>query len=285
MERLSLAEALEAETHELQYQTDIAAQFILTGEEQSAQSRSARRPAAYRAGESRQRAPTRAGAPGARGAAYGPEEVTLLVEDDGVGFDVAARAMPDANGGYGLFGMNERARLAGGEIAIESTPGWGTRVRASVPYRPASLVEAGRQAVVQPSLPIPVVSAPAVNTASVMPPLAAPFVAAPVPSLCRRRAACKRTARIRVLVVDDHVLARQGVRAVLEASGDVTVVGEAGNGAQGAERARELNPDVVLMDWQMPESDGLDGLKAIHASQPALPRRSCGQGTEPRKAP
>jgi len=60
--------------------------------------------------------------------------VTLIVEDDGVGFDMSARSVSDTVG-YGLFGMNERARLLHGEVQIESVPGWGTRIRAALPYR------------------------------------------------------------------------------------------------------------------------------------------------------
>ena len=69
------------------------------------------------------------------GLQYGADSVALLVEDDGVGFDTSAVGAPDLTGGYGLFGMDERARLLGGEVQIDSTPGWGTRIRAVLPYR------------------------------------------------------------------------------------------------------------------------------------------------------
>src|SRR4029450_10185796 len=70
---------------------------------------------------------------------------------------------------------------------------------------------------------------------------------------------------IRVLLVDDEELVRFGLRTVLEAAGDFTVVGEAGNGADGVAAARELRPDVVLMDIRMPVMDGLAATKAILA--------------------
>jgi DNA-binding NarL/FixJ family response regulator len=70
---------------------------------------------------------------------------------------------------------------------------------------------------------------------------------------------------ITVLLVDDEELVRFGLRTVLEAAGDFTVVGEAGNGADGVKAARELRPDVVLTDIRMPEMDGLTATKQILA--------------------
>ena len=70
---------------------------------------------------------------------------------------------------------------------------------------------------------------------------------------------------IRVLLVDDEELVRFGLRTVLEASGDFEVVGEAGDGAAGVKAARELRPDVVLMDIRMPVLDGLAATRQILA--------------------
>jgi DNA-binding NarL/FixJ family response regulator len=70
---------------------------------------------------------------------------------------------------------------------------------------------------------------------------------------------------ITVLLVDDEELVRFGLRTVLEAAGDFTVVGEAGNGADGVAAARELKPDVVLMDIRMPVMDGLTATEQILA--------------------
>ena len=70
---------------------------------------------------------------------------------------------------------------------------------------------------------------------------------------------------IRVLLVDDEELVRFGLRTVLEAAGDFTVVGEAGNGADGVAAAEELRPDVVLMDIRMPVMDGLTATEQILA--------------------
>ena len=70
---------------------------------------------------------------------------------------------------------------------------------------------------------------------------------------------------IKVLLVDDEELVRFGLRTVLEASGDFSVVGEAGNGLDGVRAVQELRPDVVLMDIRMPVKDGLSATREILA--------------------
>ena len=75
---------------------------------------------------------------------------------------------------------------------------------------------------------------------------------------------------IRVLLVDDHQVVRRGLRTFLEVQGDIEVVGEAGDGAEGVERAQELRPDVILMDVKMPGTDGIEALQLLRdAGNPA----------------
>ncbi len=73
---------------------------------------------------------------------------------------------------------------------------------------------------------------------------------------------------IRVLVVDDHAIVRDGIRALLGRSEDIEVVGEAGGGRDAVVRARELSPDVILMDIAMPDLGGLEATLEIHKERP-----------------
>ena len=73
----------------------------------------------------------------------------------------------------------------------------------------------------------------------------------------------KAAKRIRVLVVDDHAVVRDGIRAVLALQRDIQVIGEAVDGKDGLEKAIELRPDVVLMDIVMPVMNGLDATREI----------------------
>ncbi len=73
---------------------------------------------------------------------------------------------------------------------------------------------------------------------------------------------------IRVLIVDDHALVRQGLRLFLRTDPDLEVVGEAGDGEEAVRLAAELRPDVVLMDLLLPK---LDGIRATEAVRKTLP--------------
>jgi len=76
------------------------------------------------------------------------------------------------------------------------------------------------------------------------------------------------THSVRVLVADDHVVVRQGIRALLATETDIEVVGEAENGQEALIEAERLQPDVILMDLVMPEMDGIEAIRRITARQP-----------------
>lgn len=71
--------------------------------------------------------------------------------------------------------------------------------------------------------------------------------------------------QIRILSVDDHAVFREGVSSLVEHESDLTIVGEAANGAEAVDAFRRLRPDVLLMDLQMPVMNGLDAICAIRA--------------------
>jgi DNA-binding NarL/FixJ family response regulator len=74
----------------------------------------------------------------------------------------------------------------------------------------------------------------------------------------------------RVLLADDHILFRCGVRGAIEQEDDIKVVGEAGDGAEALAKALELKPDLILMDINMPHCDGLEAVSAIKGALPGV---------------
>jgi len=77
--------------------------------------------------------------------------------------------------------------------------------------------------------------------------------------------------KLRVLVADDHAVFRAGLRLLLEAGGDMEVVGEAGDGLEAVEKALTLQPDLVLMDLAMPTLNGVEAIRRIKERQPRMP--------------
>uniref|UniRef100_UPI0025910AF1 response regulator n=1 Tax=uncultured Marinobacter sp. TaxID=187379 RepID=UPI0025910AF1 len=68
-----------------------------------------------------------------------------------------------------------------------------------------------------------------------------------------------------ILLIDDHPLLRQGIKQLISMEQDMEVVGEASNAADGIRMATEIEPDLILMDLNMPEMDGIEALKRLRA--------------------
>ena len=69
--------------------------------------------------------------------------------------------------------------------------------------------------------------------------------------------------KIKLLLADDHAILRQGLRRILEAEPDMSVIGEAATGTDAVKRAKQLKPDVVIMDISMPDQDGIESMRQI----------------------
>lgn len=75
---------------------------------------------------------------------------------------------------------------------------------------------------------------------------------------------------IRVMITDDHLIVREGLRLILETADDIEVVGEATDGAESLRLVPELNPDVILMDLQMPRMDGITAIEHLRKKHPEI---------------
>lgn len=161
-----------------------------------------------------------------------PRHLLLRVEDSGRGFGACA---PDTGLGLGLLAISERMTVLGGLMIIASGPGLiGTRVSLRVPLTDASGKQSSR------------------------------CLAAPVEEFPSDRHGNAR-APLRILLADDQVMVRQALASLLNDEADLQVVGEASDGFEAMELVARLLPDVVVMDFSMPELDGPAATRMIRS--------------------
>ena len=164
-------------------------------------------------------------------------QVLITVADNGRGFNPAILVDTEGHhpGRFGLFNVQERIEAIGGTLSLKSSEGCGTTVTLIVPLKPFP------ESAVESDLPVD----------------------GHVPDVLRTP-----SQRLRILLVDDHAMVRQGLRSVLESYTDLEVVGEAGDGGTAISIASALKPDVVVMDINMPNIDGIEATRHILSEHP-----------------
>jgi signal transduction histidine kinase/ActR/RegA family two-component response regulator len=158
--------------------------------------------------------------------------LTVQVEDSGTGFDpesVAAK-MQRANG-FGLFNIQQRLEALGGDLEIRKGGPGGGCFRMNVPLAHRGEFES-------------------------------PDTEAE-PRATQRRASGKKRSDVRLLVVDDHQVVREGLADLLNRQEGLVVVGQAGDGAQAVAQAEALLPDAIIMDIEMPSTNGIEATRQI----------------------
>jgi CheY-like chemotaxis protein len=168
-----------------------------------------------------------------------------VVIDQGVGFDMSAGWPSSHDGAFGLLSIRERVEPLGGRLDIASAPGQGTCATLIVPLKvePAAMrASAATQ------------DAPSARLAAGG----------------REGPALVAGSKIRVLLVDDHQIMREGLRNIIEEQADLEVVAEAADGEMAVEAARQFQPDVVIMDMNMPKMNGLEATRQIKAEFPQI---------------
>jgi CheY-like chemotaxis protein/anti-sigma regulatory factor (Ser/Thr protein kinase) len=179
----------------------------------------------------------------------------IEVRDEGRGFTVSSHTT-GASSRFGLFSIRERMRALGGTFDIESAPGKGTTATLTLPFEEESAVECEN---LESGLESEDSGKPHGrrydhSTAHAQPPTYSQPGGKP----------------IRVLLVDDHAMVRQGLRSVLDGYADIEVVGEASNGEEAVVMTQRLRPSLVLMDINMPKMSGVEATGRIKVRHPEI---------------
>lgn len=162
----------------------------------------------------------------------------IIVEDKGRGFDPNS-LRPGSGSGFGLFSIQQRLLHMRGNLEIESAPGRGTRAVLTVPIGSEDAVKPMSASTLSAGIPDPISFRP-------------------------------RSRKITILLVDDHQIMRQGLSSLLQFESDMEVVAEAENGKEAVELSRRFQPDVVIMDVNLPVLDGIAATRTLTKLMPQI---------------
>jgi len=176
-------------------------------------------------------------------------DVHIAVEDRGTGLGPDALQRAAEPGHLGLFAVRERMEAMGGRLDLASVPGLGTTATLVLPL--GSRCEKGGTRETSETSQSHHGSASTVPVSPVAP--VSPF---------------SQASRVRVLLVDDHVLFRKSIRTLLETHGDLHVVAEAADGAEALTLTEQHRPHVVLMDFDVPKMNGVEATRHIKQRHP-----------------
>jgi PAS domain S-box-containing protein len=176
------------------------------------------------------------------------QDLYIHIRDEGVGFPQTAvsgteQSERKRSSKFGLFSIQERMTALGGSFEIRSAPGQGTEAMLRLP-----LVIPARKD-----------QSPCPDRMD---------LSCPLPLQPRQRRSDSHGHHLRLLVVDDHAMVREGLRSLLEGYPDVQVVGEARTGREAIAASAQFDPDVVIMDINMPDMNGIEATAQIKKRQP-----------------
>jgi PAS domain S-box-containing protein len=169
------------------------------------------------------------------------ETLKVVVSDQGKGFDPARlKDQSPEQMNFGLFSIQERMAYIGGNMTLETAPGAGMKVTLTVPAAEAPEHKAADE------------------------------YGFPAASVNTGISVNGREHLIGVLIVDDHKVLREGLRGKLQLEKGIQILGEAADGVEAVQLARDLKPDVVIMDVNLGEMDGVEATRRILARDPGI---------------